>query len=272
VKPLRRTVLALLLLLGFRPAIPQQAAQATLSSQFSQPSLSYLLVDVHSGSILAERWPHSDEPIAIGSLIKPVTAMAWLETNRPFPVITCHGTPDACWRPHGHGHITLQSAITESCNAYFLQLGRGLSISEANHTLGRYHLPPVSPADKAQALAGLAANWKTSPHALAYAYIALEREAVSRHFAPLLEGMRQSASVGTARAISTALSATPVLAKTGTARCSHSPAATADGFTAAFFPAEDPRLFLLVRVHGVTGADSAAIAGRMLRALEVGEP
>jgi hypothetical protein len=37
------------------------------------------------------------------------------------------------------------------------------------------------------------------------------------------------------------------------------------------YPAAQPRLLLLVRVHGVTGADSAKIAGAMLRSLGAGE-
>jgi cell division protein FtsI/penicillin-binding protein 2 len=167
--------------------------------------------------------------------------------------------------------MTLQAAITQSCNAYFLALGRDLTVGEANATLAAYDLPPVNAADKAMTLAGLSPSWQVTPRALAAAYLRLESDAVRNRFRPLLEGMRESAKVGTARAVSAALPATAVLAKTGTAPCRHTPRAMADGFTVIFFPAEDPRLFLLVREHGVTGAASAAVAGRMLRALEAGD-
>jgi hypothetical protein len=61
------------------------------------------------------------------------------------------------------------------------------------------------------------------------------------------------------------------LAKTGTAACSHTPRGAADGFTVILYPAAQPRLLLLVRVHGVTGAASAKVAGAMLRSLVGGE-
>jgi hypothetical protein len=255
----------------FADDMPSQTAAAVLTQQFSSATLSYLLLDVPSGSILAERWPDAAQPFPIGSLIKPFTAIAWADTHRPFPEVVCRGTRDACWLPQGHGRMTVENAITQSCNAYFLALGRDISRTEANATLRSYELPPINSGDKAFVLAGLSANWKVTPRALAAAYLKLESDAARTRFDPLLEGMRRSASAGTARAIAVALPATPVLAKTGTAPCSHTPRATADGLTAVFFPAEQPRLFLLVRVHGVTGAVSAAIAGRMLRALEVGE-
>jgi cell division protein FtsI/penicillin-binding protein 2 len=251
--------------------IGSQTAQVVLDRQFPETTLSFLILDARSGMVLAERWPDAAEPIPIGSLIKPFTAMAWAATARPFPEVDCHGKQDACWLPRGHGRMTLQAAITQSCNAYFLALGRDLSVGEANATLGTYGLPPVSAADKAMALAGLSPSWQVRPRALAAAYLRLESDASRNRFQPLLKGMRESAASGTARAVSAALPATAVLAKTGTAPCRHTPRAMADGFTVIFFPAEDPRLFLLVREHGVTGAVSAAVAGRMLRALEAGD-
>jgi Penicillin binding protein transpeptidase domain len=269
---LRSTFLFLLVTANGKGAnILPQTAQAVLDRQFPEATLSFLILDARSGTVLAERWPDAAEPIPIGSLIKPFTAMAWAATNRPFPQVNCHGKQDACWLPRGHGRMTLQAAITQSCNAYFLALGRDLSMSEANATLAAYDLPPVNAADKAMALAGLSASWQVTPHALAAAYLKLEGNAARSRFRPLLEGMRESAASGTARAVSAALPATAVLAKTGTAPCRHAPRAMADGFTVIFFPAEDPRLFLLVREHGMTGAESAAVAGRMLRALEVGD-
>jgi hypothetical protein len=248
-----------------------QTAQLILDRRFPQPAVSFLLIDARSGAVLADRWPDAAEPIPMGSLIKPFTAMAWAATGRPFPEIVCHGNRDACWLPHGHGRIALQTAITQSCNAYFLALGRDLSAEEANQTLAAYGLPPVNASDKAMALAGLSSSWRVTPQALAVAYLKLEGSAVRLRLYPLLRGMRQSAAVGTARAVSAALPSIPVLAKTGTAPCSHRPRATADGFTVIFFPAEEPRLFLLVREHGVTGAESAVVAGRILQALETGE-
>jgi hypothetical protein len=67
--------------------------------------------------------------------------------------------------------------------------------------------------------------------------------------------------------VDAALGHDAALAKTGTAVCSHRPRGAADGFTVVLYPAAQPRLLLLVRVHGITGAQSAAVAGAMLRCL-----
>jgi hypothetical protein len=191
--------------------MPPRTDQAVLDRQFPQSTLSYLLLAVPSGAVLAQRWPDADQPIPIGSLIKPFTAMAWAETLRPFPELICHGTSDACWLPRGHGRMTLQTAITHSCNAYFLALGRDISASDANATLLSYGLPTVNAANKATALAGLSASWQVTPHTLAAAYLKLESDAARASFHPLLQGMRQSAAIGTARAIAQSLPTTPRL-------------------------------------------------------------
>lgn len=83
--------------------------------------------------------------------------------------------------------------------------------------------------------------------------------------------MLDSAKRGTARSVDAALGRNAALAKTGTAACSHTPHGAADGFTVVLYPAARPRLLLLVRVHGVTGAESTRVAGAMLRALGAGE-
>ena len=79
-------------------------------------NLSYLLLDVHSGTVLASDWPGSESPIPLGSLVKPFTALAYGEKhNFNYPVHLCRGTASGCWRPRGHGRIGLESAIANSC-------------------------------------------------------------------------------------------------------------------------------------------------------------
>jgi len=56
--------------------------------------------------------------------------------------------------------------------------------------------------------------------------------------------------------------------KTGTAPCTHGDHAPGDGFTVAILPAHQPRILLMVRVHGVPGAQAAKVAGSMLREME----
>lgn len=252
------------------PSLFAQTAQAALNRRFPSGSISYLLLDVRSGKILAARWSNPDQPIPVGSLIKPFTALAYSQTHRRFPDVVCHGQRDLCWLPAGHGRITLESAIAQSCNAYFLSLARDLSVEQANALLTKYGLPPVNAANKSTALVGLAGDWQVPPVTLARAYAKLARDVRTTGTSEILTGMRQSAKAGTARAVSLGFPNNSVLAKTGTAQCTHTPRASADGFTVVLFPADDPRVVLLTRVHGVTGASTAVTAAQMLQILDVG--
>ena len=244
------------------------AAQAALDREFAAPAISYLLLD-SEGRVLAQRWPEGVEtPVSPGSLLKPWLALAYGEQHGgSFPSVYCQGTSSHCWLPRGHGQLELQQAIAASCNTYFLQLANGLDRSRARETLARYNLqgPIFNSADSS--LIGLGDAWKESPLALARAYLMLAGEHNQPTPALLLRGMRDSAAHGTAKALGEALGENAVFAKTGTATCSHHPRAPGDGFTLALYPAAQPRLLLLVRVHGVNGAASSVTAAAMLRAL-----
>jgi len=54
-----------------------------------------------------------------------------------------------------------------------------------------------------------------------------------------------------------------------TAPCAHQPKAPGDGFALVMFPAESPKLLLLVRGHAMPGSKAAGIAARMLA--QIGE-
>jgi cell division protein FtsI/penicillin-binding protein 2 len=185
--------------------------------------------------------------------------------------VRCLGTRDRCWLPGGHGALGLEEAIAQSCNAYFLALATGLDRRQASQTFARYGLAGPAAEAKDEGLVGLGAAWKESPLALARAYLKLATEQQSVIQDKITRGMRASAERGTACAVDTALGENAALAKTGTAVCSHTPQGAADGFTLVLYPAAQPRLLLLVRVHGITGADSAKVAGAMLRYLGAGE-
>jgi cell division protein FtsI/penicillin-binding protein 2 len=62
-----------------------------------------------------------------------------------------------------------------------------------------------------------------------------------------------------------ALPSRAALVKTGTAPCIHAKRAPGDGFAVAIWPADDPRVVLLLRVHSAPGAEAAATAGKILR-------
>jgi cell division protein FtsI/penicillin-binding protein 2 len=61
-----------------------------------------------------------------------------------------------------------------------------------------------------------------------------------------------------------------ILAKTGTAACVASKKHAGDGFTVVLDPADSPRTALIIRIHGVPGAEAAKTASRMLRMLRTG--
>jgi hypothetical protein len=270
------TLVAVFLLSASCPAQParetqfSQAAQAVLDRSFASPDISYLLLD-HSGSVLAERWP-SQSPVSPGSLVKPFLAIAYAEQHGGhFPRVLCRGTRTRCWLPVGHGSLSLEEAIAQSCNTYFRELAIATDRQRAAQTFVHYGLNGPDALARSDSLIGLGTEWKESPHAIAKAYLAIERERNSSLQAAILKGMLGSAEHGTAHSIDTALGKNAALAKTGTAVCSHTPHAAADGFTLVLYPAAEPRLLLLVRVHGVTGSTSARTAASMLRSLGAGQ-
>jgi cell division protein FtsI/penicillin-binding protein 2 len=251
-----------------------QTAKARLQREFASPNISWLLMD-SSGNLVAERWLPSESslqtPVPPGSLVKPFLAIAYGEQhNGVFPKVKCLGTKSRCWLPKGHGTLSLEEAIAQSCNAYFLELASHLDRAQAAVVFAQYGLTIPDAAAGSDSLIGLGSGWKEPPLALAKAYLQLSRQQQSSVQSRIVKGMLESAAHGTARDVDAALGPYSSLAKTGTAVCTHTPKGAADGFTVVLYPASAPRLLLLVRVHGITGAASARIAGAMLRSLGAG--
>lgn len=103
---------------------------------------------------------------------------------------------------------------------------------------------------------------------MARAYVELIRRRDEPGVRMVLDGMAQSARQGTGAEVDRALPYSDALAKTGTAPCTHARHAPGDGFTIVLAPADQPQILLLVRVHGVPGAQAARTAGQMLRRIE----
>jgi len=241
-----------------------QSAGAVLSkasaSDAALSRASWLLLDAHSGQVLASSWPDADRPIPMGSLTKPFVALAYARTHRDFPRYTCAGTSTHCWLPRGHGSLDFPHALAFSCNSYFLQLAAQTSATAIDQVARDYALPPPPAAATPTQWIGLDSKWRISPLELGRAYARLATQGAP---AEVLEGMREAAFKGTANA----LAAENSLAKTGTAHCIRDCIATGDGFVVALTPSENPQLLLLVRKRGTTGATTAATAARMLRSL-----
>jgi len=244
-----------------------QSASALLAHDFPDPDLSYLLLDARSGRLLASRWQHLEQPIPVGSLVKPFTAMAYGAAHGfRFPRHECLGGP-TCWEPRGHGRLNLTEAIAYSCNAYFRALAADVTVARSESEFRHFGLqPPPSGATPSQ-LIGLDDSWRLSPLAVARAYLVLAAHPRDPGVPPILQGMADSARFGTGQAIDRSLKRAAALAKTGTAPCIHGNA-PGDGFAVALFPADAPRLLLMVRLHAAPGSRASVFAGRMLRRLQ----
>lgn len=246
-----------------------QSAAEILQREYAKSETSYLLLDARSGALLAAHWENPDKPIPMGSLVKPFTALAYAEAHDfHFPTYACKGKANGCWQERSHGELNLTTAISVSCNAYFLRLAEGVPTEHLVSIADSFDLDaPRKDATPAN-LIGLGDEWKIAPLRMARAYLELLRRRDAPGVAPILEGMRESGLHGTGAAVDRQLKYSAALVKTGTAPCTHSHWAPADGFVLALVPAEKPEILLLIRMHSLTGAKAAETAGRMLRDME----
>src|SRR5271157_3131717 len=129
-----------------RTSLFAQSAGQILTRDFPSGAVSFLLLDARTGTVLASRWDNPEAPIALGSLVKPFTALAYGEHHAfRYPMHTCHGTATGCWLPRGHGDVDLSSAIAYSCNSYFRVLTARMTAAEVSPTAIRFGLePPAS--------------------------------------------------------------------------------------------------------------------------------
>jgi cell division protein FtsI/penicillin-binding protein 2 len=246
-----------------------QSAGEALNRSFPSRNISFLLLDARTGRMLASRWDHPHTPVPMGSLVKPFTALAYGEQHGfRYPAHTCRGTATGCWLPRGHGDVDLTAAIAYSCNAYFRMLTENLTAADVSPTASRFELEPPRDDATGTQLAGLGARWQISPLRMARAYLELVRRRKQPGVNQILVGMAQSARHGTGAEVHRAFPVFDALAKTGTAACTHAQHAAGDGFTVALVPADEPQILLMVRVHGVPGAQAAKTAGQMLRRIE----
>jgi hypothetical protein len=238
---------------------------AIFAAHAADGAVYYLLLDANQKTVIAIDWRAADVPVPIGSLVKPFTAIAYGQRHRMrFPIYNCTGA--GCWLKTGHGRIGLAAAIAHSCNSYFRQLAEDVPIADAREVADRFGLRAPPWDSGRDTLFGMGSEWRVSPLEAARAYAELAARRTEPGVAEVIEGMRLSASLGTAAAVGATLRG-PVLAKTGTAPCSHSPRAAGDGYAVVVYPGDSPRYVLLVQVHGVTGRQAAQTAARLLRDL-----
>lgn len=244
---LAKTALAALTVYSLPGAgLYEQALERALRHEF--PQAEYLVLDIATGSLISSSWNDPDRPVSLGSLVKPLLLHS---ARYPLQKFTCDGAK--CWLRRGHGQLGPIEALAQSCNSYFLQLAPEVTVAAAE--MG---LPPPPVAASPGTLIGLGRSWPIAPLALLRAYPRL-----AEHH-EIAAGLRLAASHGTASAIGM-----NVMAKTGTAPCAHGKS-RGDGYIIALYPAVRPRIAILVREHGITGARSAILAGKLLRAIHRG--
>jgi hypothetical protein len=283
-RPTRSLVGAALLVAVLTPTDAQRAAPAALIPSTSldaqptqsalterwpaatNPRLSWFVLDLPTGQVLSRQGLDPDLPIPVGSLTKPFLALAYARTHTTFPHLPCKGSADRCWLPQGHGTLDLQAALAHSCNAYFLALARQTDPAALASVVELLSLPAPPPDASPETLIGLNPDWQIAPATLAHAYARLLTQPDA---AIIREGLRQSASTGTA----SALHLQDALAKTGTAPCHHRGCiASADGLVLVITPAATPRTLLLLRQQGSTGAATSTLAAQMLPLLLASQP
>jgi cell division protein FtsI/penicillin-binding protein 2 len=242
-----------------------QSIARVLAEHYDSRDVSYILVDSNTHRVIASRWDHMEEPVPVGSLVKPFIALAYGQKHDfRYPAYFCHGSADGCWLARGHGQVDISAAIAYSCNAYFLNLASQLDPDDLDPVARGYGLSWGKPPLDAAEMIGLGGAWRVAPAELIRAYLALAATPPPAGAARLLRGMALCARSGTAGAVDRHLKGLAALAKTGTAPCIHNPRAPGDGYAVMLYPADQPRLAMLVRVHGAPGAQAAEVGGRML--------
>ncbi len=220
-------------------------------------SISYVIVSTETSEIVEANWKRLDDPLPVGSLIKPFTALAYAESHAfRYPEVRCRGAEDECWLPKGHGTLGVQSALAQSCNTYFLWLADRVLWSDVETVAQRFGLAPPPMDAPASAYIGLGAAWKLQPLALLQAYQELVSRSGHPGIEPLVQGLALASRSGTGSDIGRALDGGPALVKTGTSPCIHPrdtkrPSSNGDGYVIALYPAGTPRYTMLVQVHGV---------------------
>jgi hypothetical protein len=252
-----------------RNSLFAQSAVQILQREFTGREVSFLLLDVQTGALLTSRWDNVNQPIPLGSLVKPFIALAYGEEHQfHYPIHVCRGDAGGCWLPHGHGEIGITAAVADSCNSYFRMLTVDMTSADVIPAATRMGLDLPAPELSGPDLIGIGNRWLISPMHMAHAYLELNRRRDQSGVREVFAGMAQSARQGTGAEVDRALEHSRALVKTGTAACTHRDHAPGDGFVIALLPAEQPELLLMVRVHGVPGAKAALTAGRMLRRIE----
>jgi penicillin-binding protein 2 len=251
---------------------------------------SAVVLDVESGNLIASyRLDSAARRLAHpGSVIKPLTLLALIESNivKPTTTLMCRRTT----RLGGHNldcsHVQVDepidavAALAYSCNYFFTRMAERLDADAlmrafeqsglaartglvANEATGVVRRP--SSKEGVQLMAVGEDSVEVTPLGLATAYrkLALRARAKESSLKMVVEGMEGASRYGTARL------ATPqgvsIAGKTGTSASSNG--GLTNAWFAGFAPSARPEIVVVVFLEqGSGGADAAPVAGRILEA------
>jgi hypothetical protein len=193
----------------------------------------------------------SDPLMQVGSIQKPFVIAAWAEAHPADapPVIECTATSH-CWRISGHGRMGLADALSNSCNAYFLELANQTPMETLRRVFKEAGFQGrISDADAAIGLGSHAPKIRPSKLFKAFHQLMVlpwERDELRKL---LVHGLREAAMNGTAK-----LGRPGYLAKTGTV-----PGRLPDTTTGLAIAFDGSGNGVLARQEGMTGRGVAAL-------------
>lgn len=270
-------VLAATLLLANPIFADSQAAALPIADVLAQAlrgtQASAVVLDPRTGAVIALIGaPRRGEP---GSTLKPVLLEYALEHGivRPETEVYCRrnlhiaGRALPCTHPANMPVFTAESALAESCNTWFAELGRRFSAAALETALQQLHLAHASMSSakvEQRQLAVLGLNGvSTSPLQLALAYRQL-----LLHTPPngvIANGLHDSVDFGMANPAS--VRGMSILGKTGTA--SNAGESWTHGWFVGILP---NRLILVVYVPHGDGGTAAALGQKFFRAIAAQGP
>lgn len=261
-------LLAAVVVAASPPGSPDIVSAGTVASR---AGVSWILVDVETGSVVKSNWKEVDQPIPLGSLVKPFAALAYGQGHSLiYPQFECSGTASRCWLPAGHGRVHIKGALAQSCNAYFRRLSDQVEFDDLAGVTSRFGLPAPARGATTDTYFGFGDGWKIRPKEIVGAYGELIRRREEPGVREIVAGLALAAREGTAAGAGRGRTQRTALAKTGTAPCMHSGwlvglrPSNGDGYVIVLYPADRPRHTLLLQAHGLTGRQAADIAGELL--------
>ncbi len=293
-RPMWRPLLIAILLSAFAAAAtPKTSLQTSLDQIFAGQPAAAIVLDVHSGSVLATHnvGVLTQRVAAPGSAIKPFTLQLLLESGaiRAQDSIVCRrhltigGRSLDCSHPPEFASFEAADALAFSCNSYFVTAAARLRPGELERRFkelgfnrpsgllpneGQGYVDAAKDVSARQLLAIGVSGIEITPVEFASAYLRLARidpRSANASEKVVLDGLKRATDYGLAQ--NARLDHFAVAGKTGTASDPTDPHTHA--WFAGFAPAEKPEIVVVVFVERGRGSvEAAGLAHKIFEAYE----